>query len=408
MKKNAIMMLALTAVALGAGVVFLSKRPSNPQAGSPLNLQTALLPGLSGRASDIAGFEVLRDGKSVRIDRTADGWVLPAKGNYPAKSQAAATLVRTLLESKVLEYKTTDPELFSRLSVQDPPALGTAVKAPDFGTVTPALITLIGKDGKPLAEVVLGKARQSAMGDDMSAATFAREKGKNQALLISGTFTSPVDVAEWFERGVLEIDRARFASAKVQLPASSDGALPAPLVVERKSQTEESYQVVGLPADRELKETTGPQRIVTPLASVSIDDVAPAASMDFSKASVSTITTFDGIVFSVRTIDVEGKSWINIAVAYDTSQDRSKPAAPSENADPVANQAAKTNHERALEQRASDLTKEASALHAKHSPWAYMVPSFMAEQLRATMESLLKPAGAGEMPTMPPVTTPGE
>jgi hypothetical protein len=130
--------------------------------------------------------------------------------------------------------------------------------------------------------------------------------------------------------------------------------------------------------------------------------------MDFSKASVSTITTFDGIVFSVRTIDVEGKSWINIAVAYDTSQDRSKPAAPSENADPVANQAAKTNHERALEQRASDLTKEASALHAKHSPWAYMVPSFMAEQLRATMESLLKPAGAGEMPTMPPVTTPGE
>jgi hypothetical protein len=287
--------------------------------------------------------------------------------------------VRTLLESKVLEYKTTDPELFSRLSVQDPPALGTAVKAPDFGTVTPALITLIGKDGKPLAEVVLGKARQSAMGDDMSAATFAREKGKNQALLISGTFTSPVDVAEWFERGVLEVDRARFASAKVQLPASSDGALPAPLVVERKSQTEESYQVVGLPADRELKETTGPQRVVTPLASVSIDDVAPAASMDFSKASVSTI-------------DVEGKSWINIAVAYDASQDRSKPAAPSENADPVANQAAKTNHERALEQRASDLTKEASALHAKHSPWAYMVPSFMAEQLRATMESLLKPA----------------
>lgn len=421
MNKNGIIILALAACGLGLAAVFMGRGPATAssaassrtsQASSASTGNALLLPSLAGKASDITGVRIERDGKVVELARTQTGWVLPLRGNYQAKTEPVAKLVRGLLESSVLENKTSDPTLFERLSVQDVPATGETPKpesSPGSGSVTPALVSLLAKDGTPLAQVVLGKAQQSASGDSTKAATFAREKGKNQALLISGTFTTPVDHAEWFERGILEIDRTRFARASVQLASPSPDGAPAPLVIERKSQTEESYQVVGLPAERELKDTTGPQRVATVLASVTVDDVAPAASKDFAAANTATFSTFDGVVFRVRMIENEGKPWINIAVAFDAALDTTAPAAPAAEQDPVASSAAQANHKKALEERTARLTKEASDLHARLSPWAFAAPAFMAEQLRATMESLLKPAAASTPSegAPPPVLVPG-
>lgn len=428
MNKKAIIVLALVACGLGAAATFMGKKPRTVGAGGLDRTPAAtaagapLLGSLASNASDITSVELRKDGKLLRIDRTSAGWVLPAKGNYPAKTDPVAKLVRALLEARVLEQKTSDPALFERLSVQDVPADGSATASQQStpanpASSSPALVSLLAKDGKALAEIVIGKAQANTTGTASQSATFAREKGTNQALLISGGFVTPIDAAEWFERGVLEMDRTRFAKGVVQAPADATGVVPPALVVERKSATEESYQVVGMPGDRELKETTGPQRIVTPLASVTIDDVAPASNFAavFAQGWVSTLTTFDGLVFTVKVADVEGAPWININAGFEASLDRNAPAAPDEGTDPVLNQTAKANHQKAVADRAATLATEAADLQAKHSPWAYQVPSFLAEQLRATTESLLKPvaasdapdvSGAPVTPEMPPMLLP--
>jgi hypothetical protein len=388
MHKKAIIVLALAAVGLGAGSVFLSGRSGAGPSGvkSTPSGKPLLLPTLAKSPQTIASVQLLRDGKSLSLVRTPQGWVLPEKGNYPALEEPVAKLVRGLLAARVLESKTSDPTLYERLSVQDPPAVGSAsggasgVASSPSG-VTPVLVSLLGEGQAPLAKVILGKAQQSATVSAETAASFARESGSAQSVLISGSFTAPIDAMQWVERNVLEIDRARFASVRVQGPAGA----PA-LVVSRKSESEESYQVADMPEGRELKDTTTPQRVVTPLSSLTIDDVLPVASLamdDADKAFVSTFTTFDGLVLTARTIDHEGKPWVSIHATYDAALDTKAP--------PAADATLATHREQQQ--------KNASAMHARLSPWAFQIPAFVAEQLRASMESLLKPLPGNDPPT---------
>lgn len=411
MNKNAIIVLVLAAAGLGAAAVLVGGRSSAPASAPRATGEQAplLLPALASKAADITSVQLLRDGKTLRINRTPAGWVLADKGNYPAQPEPITRLVRGLLEARVLETKTSDPALYERLSVQDPTA--SSGSKPDGASVSPVLVSLLGSNDAPLAKVILGKAQQSATGDASQAASFARQSGATQSLLISGTFTAPIDPMQWVERSVLELERSRFAKAIVQQPKGPDGALPAPLVVVRKSEQEESYLVENLPEGRELKDTTTPQRVVTPLASVTIDDVMPASGVDFSQGVQTTLITFDGIVFRVQTVDhppalataepapSSPKPWVTISVSYDASLDTQAPKLPAANTDPVAAKADADAHAAALASRAQQQTTFAAGLHNRLSPWAFALPALTAEQLRATMESLLKPLPGSDPPT---------
>ena len=69
-----------------------------------------------GYLNTLQALEIEAPGQpSVRIERREDGWVVPAKADYPAAPQALAELLLALREARTQEAKTANPQWHARL-----------------------------------------------------------------------------------------------------------------------------------------------------------------------------------------------------------------------------------------------------------------------------------------------------
>ncbi len=310
----------------------------------PPNPHHTFFPNLPGKVREIARIHVVsRTATFDIVFKPEKGWVLPAKGNYPASFDQVRQTIIGMAALETIERKTARPDWLHYIGLIAPPK--------GHGVV----IALEDEHGATLAALIAGKGED--IGDPSGAqGLYVRRPGDNQSWLVRSVFAPKADPADWMDKDLVDVDSARIQETDVD-PADGPS-----YEVRRDKPSDPDFTLSPLPKGREIAFPTGPDGIADALTGFSFDDAAPARDFDFSDAARVVTRTFDGLVVAIRVIQQGADYWASVS------------------ADAVPGK--------------QDAADEARKIDAKASGWAYKLPAYKGQQFMTSLESLLKPLPA--------------
>ncbi|HME23970.1 MAG TPA: DUF4340 domain-containing protein [Acetobacteraceae bacterium] len=163
-----------------------------------------MFPDLAPKLQDVARIEIIHQGKTTAIVKHGDTWGLEDRGGYGVQASKLRGMLTALTELRLVEQRTTDPEQFNRLGLEDP----------NGKTGTSNLLRLLDASGKPVVAVVVGHRRVRTQGN-VPEQVYVRRTDDNQTWLAEGSLQVDADPQLWLERDIMNIDHARIASVTV-------------------------------------------------------------------------------------------------------------------------------------------------------------------------------------------------
>lgn len=408
MTSKTLVILAGSALLIGIGAYVVTSGRSGGVGTALSGGKTLMFPELAARGDGVTSITVRTGAEEVVVQKAEQAggggaWVLASRGGYPADLEKVRNLVEALSQVKIAETKTSKPESYGRLGVQD-------VDAPGSGST---LVTL--KAGPEVAASMIVGLTPTTRGDvPMQQAlpgVFARKAGEAQAVLLEKNIEVPKGVTGWMKSDILALEAQRVRSAVLVQAAeavASGAAADAPeetLKLSKQAPEDANFEVEAIPAGRALRSPNAPGPIATVLSYVTIEDAAPISTVEgLTPVSKGTFKTFDGVVIETRLFTRDGKAWLTLAASYEAPPMPEVPTAPEaaegpEPADP------KAEAEKRYQETAERAQKEVQDLQAKLSAWAFQLPDFKAKQMRTRVEDLLAPAAA-EQPAPGGATVP--
>ncbi|MEO4046204.1 DUF4340 domain-containing protein [Pseudomonas sp. CAU 1711] len=289
MNRKSLSILAGLALALVAGWYFTSQA-SRPQ--TPTQAE-AWLPQLQGARVD--AIEVQRVGQPlVRIERREQGWVLPAKADYPADQAVVAGLLKALGEARKVEPRTANAELYGKLGLAEQ------------GAAEQQAVRLKLQQGEQTLQLLIGKPGQRD-------GQLVRSAGEAQSWLVSQRIELPQSELEWLDRRVAAVPFAEVRELDLQHAGGER------LTLQRDKAEQANLQVRQLPKGKKLAfdgAANGPAQF---FADLRFADAAPLAQLSFEgKPSLSfSLTTFAGKSLKGRLYGKGDQHWLLLDEASD-------------------------------------------------------------------------------------------
>ncbi len=378
-------LLVLTLVTLvliiGAVVAYTSRSSSGTA-----DRAQRLFSGLSDRINDIAQVELQSANERATISRGERAWGLDERSEFPVQFDRLKTAIVDVSEMSILEPKTSKPELFGRIGVEDPDQPGA----------TSTRLTMRDEAGEIVASVILGQRS----GTGQSPGQYVRRSGEQQSWLVDRAVDVSAEPVSWLTREILEIPRDRVQQVII---THADGEV---LEVFRDSKDEPNFEIAEVPEGRKLRYPGVAGPIGTALVRLRLEDVAAPKdkALDPEQETVAEFTTFDGLVITVRTgsveegaVDggpVEGQTWAQLQARAAT------PGEGDETAEAVLEQVAEINGRvtgwlfRLSEGQAASLTKRMDDLTEEVEPENAMPVEPEAAGPSSTQSSAEAPKGS--------------
>lgn len=277
-------------VAAGSAVVHQERPQTAIAAGGPV------LPGLGDRLGEVAVVIIKDADKHVTIRRVDGGWGLSERGDYPVEPERVRDLVRSLLQLDRVEAKTTRPERYQRLAVEDVDTPGSKSKE----------VILQAATGAAVAQLIVGHT-EAGMGAD--GGTYVRIPGDQQAWLARGMLTPGLDVRDWVQRRLIEIPAADIRQVRV---THADGST---LTAVRDSSDGSNFRVGELPPGGKLKRPDAADSLAQPFSDLLLEDIAAQDSRPFPKDKTMhvSIARLDGGVVDFDVVDQDGARWLRFS-----------------------------------------------------------------------------------------------
>lgn len=391
MNSKAVAILGILAAVGVVGAIIVSQSGSPEKATIGESSKRGLFfPDLAKRANDVARITITRATETLNIVGADGSWQVVEKGDYPAKIESVRALVLGLAELREIEPKTSRLEQFAKLGVQDPtpPAPGADADVPQS-----TLVTLEGKDAKPIASIIIGNTKPG-----MSPETYVRRAGENQSWLVAGRVDMPRESSGWMDTKLADIKRERIKSVSVTHPEGQ-------VVRVSRAQQSDPMTLEGIPAGKELKDAGAPESIGGALGGLSFQDVAALAKLDPAAPAGDDkpgpkieVRTFDGLVVNIQSATHLGRSWWRLSASVDEPTLATLPPtqpAPTEGDKPDAGKPAAMTQD--------GLRAEADKLNAAWSRHAFAPSDWKVRTLNTTMDELVRdPQPATPATNQPP------
>ena len=274
-------------------------------------------------------------------------WRTPDKHNYPLDENDVRELVVKLTDMRYIERKTSQPDRFERLEVND-------IK----GELSEAVHVRIATAGdKPLADVIVGRPSARFIDGSVSG-TYIRFPGTDDVWLASGAVNVQTRLVPWLDRQVVSVPADTVRQIVV---GSGDGTYS--LVREGEGDAS-SFKIPQAPEGRDVDQRAG-QGLVRALAGVALEDVKPASEFSLpDDAKHARVETMDGIAVDLRLAEVDKKPWATVSASY------------------IGDAADQSDAAKAARQRVEEINKRVDG-------WVYWVPSDMFDRLTAPLEKQL-------------------
>jgi hypothetical protein len=414
MQKRLLSLLLITVAVLGIGLI-LSQR-QQPVAETQAE-SGPLVPELAAKLNDVSSIRITKAKAEVvaELKRGESGWTVTNRHGYPANIGKVREYLIKLSEARVREAKTSKPENYARLGVEDLGAEGATGLGVDLDGLKAPVRLIVGV---------------SAGGG--SPGTFVRRVGEAESYLVSGDVIPDKEGGNWLAGEILSLPSAEVRAVQVTAPDKSV------LKIEKSDAGQTNYSVLGIPKGRQLSSESIGNLTAAVLDGLTLEDVLPAAQAAPDAASTwsATYTGYDGHVVDITLWDKDGKSWATFAARIDEKSldawvaaakakaDAARAAAEAEAKAKAAADPAKPADDTAVAGQATDPAEEmadASAepaapalpepfdadkaradklaelevrvaeLNMRTSPWAYAIPTWKAANIKKKMDDLLQP-----------------
>jgi hypothetical protein len=311
-----------------------------------------LLPGPASLVNDIDYVRLTGSGGVIiaTLNRRGGKWLVAESSDYRADWTVLRQLLSDLAVAEVIEGKTSNPELYARLGVED-------VDGPDAAGV---LIEFAEESSLP--SLIVGNKAQGREGQ------YVRLRDSGQSVLIDRALTVPGDMQQWLDREIIDVQAGELVEISVTHP---DGEQ---ILLRKVSADDTDFDLREIPEGREVKSNWAVNSIGGGLASLRLDAAVPASDIDWTDAVKIRVLTADGLQVSAKLESREDQQWISLsASAYQ----------PDGSGEPIAT-AAETD-------ASLELTERVKWINERVTGWAYSIPQHNAEVLTKRMDDLLKP-----------------
>jgi hypothetical protein len=310
-----------------------------------------LLPGLAAVVNELDYVRLTAGGGEVIATLELDDgfWRVLEASSYAADWATLRALLFDLSRAEVIEEKTSNPEFYSRLGVEDVSqdgASGLLIEfAPDSG----------------IPKLILGKQATGREGQ------YVRIQSEGRSALIGRKLDVPRDRLQWLNRDIIDIADSETVEVTITHP---DGES---LSVSKTSTDDSDFQLQDIPKGRELKSSWTANALGGSLSSLRLEDVMPAVDIDWSGAIALSLLTADGLRVNADLVVREESYWIRlVSEAY---------ASAAQNLEQEAE---------ASPEMVVDLTGRVSEINDRVSGWAYRIPQYKYDAMSKRMDDMLQ------------------
>lgn len=328
--------LALIA-AIAAGAAVTVKRP-----GTDFGHGTKLFASLGSKLDSAASIEIIRHDGRFSVQRKGEAWVVVEKDGFPARPELIRQTLAALTEMETVEAKTSKPELFERLNLNDP-----ADK--DAKSIR---MTVKDAAGGVLADLLIGKKRTGtataagSTGD--SQMLYVRKADEQKTWLVQAQIDARASAVDWTDRGLMDISMEDLSS--VMLKSADGSVLPLSRIADAKD-----FTVENVPEGRTAKTGWDVNQLGTTLETLNFEDVQAASKLTVPDTAASgRFESKDGLVVTITLVPAGNDTWTLI--------------------------------------KAEGNPEKAAAINAKVDGWAFRLPDYKRDRLQKTINDVLQPA----------------
>jgi Domain of unknown function (DUF4340) len=310
-RRRLVLLLVAALIAIAASLYLSSQR------NLPRDLEgSLLLPTLASQLNSVTQLSVRKGAvaPTVTVHKQGEMWTVLERGDYPADVPKLRKLLLTLSEAKIREEKTSNPTSYPAIGVEDP----------SLPNATGAEIELSAHDGKH--GVIVGKP--------MGTGSFVRRAGETVSFTVEPAISFEAEPRYWLEARLLDSSADKIQSVEVKAatgpayslhraaapsgaPSAPKGTTAAPPAGAPPATAE--FTLTGVPSGRKTADSRTLAPPASTLSALTIDDVAAAAAVDFSKPAVATFTMADGDVLTFTGAEVGDKRWVQVASNKDAA-----------------------------------------------------------------------------------------
>lgn len=350
MSRRHFSLLVVLAVAATLVAVFLPRPAGDVDTFEP----APLLPAFAGQANTLDWLRVSAAGGGVlaTLERGEARWTVAEAGGYAADWGVLRPLLAGLAEARVVEPKTSNPDYYDRLGVED-------VAGADAQGV---LIEFRPESGLPA--VILGNTAQGRDGQ------YARLAGEAASVLIDRELDAPRQRENWLDRAIVDI--AENGVVEVEI-VHADGET---VRARKVSADDEDFVLEGVAEGFEARSAWTVNSLAGGLSSLRLDAVAPEGEIDWTGATRFRVLTADGLNVEVELATVpsgeDGAAtgrWLRLdAGLYTTGLDTGVEAGEDD----------------------AEVRERADAINRRVAGWAYRVPDYKASTMDKRMADLVQ------------------
>jgi Domain of unknown function (DUF4340) len=350
MTPRAVLGLALVTLIATCGALYVTLQ--QPAAGPARVGDDPAFPALRALPDAVAKVIITTPAGALTLTRSDDRWVAPDRHDYPVAADKLRELIFQLADMRLIEAKTSRPERYARLEVEDVTdgAGSRRVRVEDA-------------DGAVLAEAIFGKRRERLTGSEHSG-TYLRRPGEAQSWLASGGIKVDEKVQDWLDQDIVALPGDSVQRVEIHPPSGQGYS-----VVRDAPKAE--LRLDGLAEGETLKKDANLNQLLGTLATVRLEDVQPVREVDWpDQEHTVRVLTFDGIEVTLHLASIGNQHWARVEAA---------PAAEGK-ADEGKADEGKADEDRAQE------------IQARTQGWAYQVSNFLFERLTKPREDWLADA----------------
>ncbi len=365
--RNFIALAIATLVAAGAWQVTQHKAPTTEFA------TAALYPGLIDQLNDSQQIVIRAATDAVTVVHEGDQWRVKEFDGYPAQVATIKQLLVQLASLKILETKTSKPEKYPQLGVEDLTTPGATSRA----------VKVLTQSGSTAVDLLVGKERPARAMNPPG--HYVRRAGEASAYLVEGALSFGSKPTEWLDPAVvnLPVERVR------QVIFQSAGG---PAIVVSKARPEiQLYTLENVPEGFEVRARATVSSMGGLLLDAKFEKVALASKLAaLTPVATATVETFDGITAKIAQFKFEDAAYMTFEFAHTPSivvtpppasaPAEKTPIAPSSPAAPVP----------APLKSATEVAQEVVTLNARVKGWAYVLPDYKSRLFEKKLADLIK------------------
>jgi hypothetical protein len=330
-RQRLVALIVIALLALG-GASFLAARRD----GSQQKTGASLFPTLATQAHSATEITVFKGSStpSLTVHKQNEQWTVAERANYPADLSKLRSLLQSLADAKIIEEKTSNPASYPVIGVEDP-------LKPEAGG---AEVSISVADGKHA--VIVGKSSPEG--------SYVRRAGEEKSYSVAPAISVDAEPRFWIDTKLLDLKTAdiekvdmKFSGAPSYMihraatpPAAAPVAAATPPVPAKSPAPATpsvpatpptapppassppppaDFLLDGVPAGRKAADAQTLAPSPTTYGNLTIDDVAPADGIDFSKASVATLTLSSGNVVTISGAVIGEKHWVKVSATQDAA-----------------------------------------------------------------------------------------